>query len=441
MRRRYLPTYSLRYCPGTGARRLPLDAFEPRVPGGELEGPVTPAVASLLPAGYTTNPFPMFPHTLFKSYTVAYPPVPTVHHLVADPSADPADATAPQRLHGILRFPLFPTFATLGITDPAEVAELSDPAKRSDLPLPAAVFHLVVRMTWSVGHDGAAALESAQPLYNASVHADDAFVAQNAMPRYASAGYGALEGKYCEGPAFGFYVVGDTLARFQRPGGASALAGGLRGIVGLTQPRDWSPSRKAWFSVGAVAYQDGALYIAREVMSAPNGAGLASDKVDADIDYSGLYANRSELVKVFNADKEVVGPVVVMRNFVPGVRGVLTPESAGNSTSATRDRRLFFFTHRSAEVFAVRTSCSAGTVFDLEAGDCVPLPGGYFSNRTGLLMLSEAGVCPENHFAPPGSVACEPCPKGTFSSNRSAACAECPQNSFGEVDGRGCQPW
>eukprot|EP00741_Cyanophora_paradoxa_P009616 tig00001542_g9314.t1 len=419
----YMPTYTLRYCPGTGSQRLPLDVFEPRVPGGELEAPSgSPlAFAPLLPTGHTTNPFPMFPHTLFKS-------------------------AAPQLLHGIVRVPLFPTFAQLGITSSAERASLSSAAERSDLPLPGSVFHLVVRMSWSVSQSGAT-LVDARPLFNASVHVDDGFIVQNAMPRYASAGYGALEGKHCEAADthYGFYVVGDTVIRLKKSSsaaGQSSLGGSPDASIALTQSDAWSPSRKLWYSVGAVAFQDGALYVAREAMSASTGSGLASDKIDADV--TGKKASESDPVsvdtrtQVYNADKPVMGPVVVLHSFVPGVRGVLAPETAGNSTS-TRDKRLFFYTHRSAEVFAVRTNCSAGTVFDLAAGDCSPLPGGYFSNTTGLLILSEAGVCRENSFAPPGSTDCTPCPKGTFAANGSASCTECPQNSFGEEEGGGCQ--
>eukprot|EP00741_Cyanophora_paradoxa_P018135 tig00021038_g17509.t1 len=192
-------------------------------------------------------------------------------------------------------------------------------------------------MAWSVhtassdASSSSATLDAVLPLYNASLHLDDGFIAQNAVPRYASAGYGGLEGVYADGPRFGFYVIGDTLIRFSRPPEASsredmtALGGPLAGTLQLTEEEGWAPSRRRWYSVGAVAYQDGSLFIAREAMSAPFGDGMASDKIDVDItgkkiDFSRLYANSSELLKVFNADGEQMGPVVVVKGFVPGVR-------------------------------------------------------------------------------------------------------------------------
>eukprot|EP00741_Cyanophora_paradoxa_P020425 tig00021254_g19716.t1 len=457
----YMPTYSLRYCPASGALLLPLDAFAP--PSAAANSPL---FRLFLPDGYSTNPFPMYAPALQKAWAVAYPPAPVVQAMVADPREDPLDPSSFARLHAIVRFPLFPAAAALGLSAD-EVALLSNASLRGDIPIAGAVRHLTLRLTWLVHPpvaDGAAAagdggrgradLSAADLLHNVSIRSDDAFIAQNAAPRYASSGHGALEGRFVEGARFGFYVVGDTVLRFRRPSAAdrSAMGGAFAGEFRLTEAAGWAPSRDLWYSVGAATVQDGALFVAREVMSAPDGPGLPSDRLDADytgrkVDFSAPFATAAHLVKLAGADDESVGRAVVLRGFTPGVRGVLAPEGAppAGAPVGSGSRRLFFYTQKNPEVVAVTTDCPAGSRFALASGACVALPGGHASSRHGraqallkpyrkrlrgrrrLLTLEEADVCPPNT-------------RGTFSANASSACSPCPQNTFGLLDGAGCTP-
>eukprot|EP00741_Cyanophora_paradoxa_P019957 tig00021179_g19262.t1 len=453
----YLPTYSLRYCPGSGSLPLPLDAFSDSL---AFFGNVLVKFGHLVPPGYSTNPFPMYPSGLFKYWAVSYPPVPTVQTLVAGPRVNVSDPSSPLRVAGIVRFPLFPGAAALGVA-PAELPLLSDPARRSDIPLAGAVHHLTLRLAWlvhppatlDVKDRGRPVLDAADVVHSAALHLDDQFVAVNAVPRYGSAGYGALEGRFVDGARFGFYVVGDVVVRFRRPadpgggeGERSAIGGEIVDRLNMTEAAGWSPSRRRWYSVGAAALQGGALFIAREIMEAPDGPGLAGDTVDPDVvgrkvDFSGPFVKGAQLLKVFGAEAAAMGPVVVVNGFTTGVRGVLAPEEGSNATAnAALGRRLFFYTTKPPEVLAVRTDCPAGTLYWHADGACVGLAPGYSSNRTGLVNITEAAVCGANTFAEGGATACSPCPKGTYSEPGASACTSCPQNTFGVDAGAGCRP-
>eukprot|EP00741_Cyanophora_paradoxa_P016137 tig00000042_g15578.t1 len=212
--------------------RYPDNAVVPRIRlchfGGSVELPIEANLASLAPFGYSNVGSAMYKSTSWPTNAEAIPPGAVAHAMAADGRVE---AGGPLIYHAILRTPFFPTSAC-----PTDL--------NRGLSCPTDVKHVIARWKFAVDTASRTAQLLGAPAVIATrtVHWRDTWVLQNEVPGSAGPGFGALEGKWVEGRRYSFYVLGDEVVRFARPGAFESGIGGVESGRIRLEPEGWSPS-------------------------------------------------------------------------------------------------------------------------------------------------------------------------------------------------------
>eukprot|EP00741_Cyanophora_paradoxa_P016931 tig00020944_g16352.t1 len=413
--------------------------------------------------------------------TESLPVAGTAHAMVADGRLEPG---GPLVYHAILRIPFFPPTCKFESCRRQLCQPFCVVTKQPDLDYPCAkvsvygsfddtvrgvcpdavVKHVIALWSWNVVGTSASLRRAPVRIAERSVPHKDSCIVQNGHVGEAGAGIGALEGKFVEGHGrpFSYYVLGDEIVRLRRPGTfESGIGGEVSGRLRL-QPEGWAPSLGEWYSVRAAVYSRGSLFVVRQRHTAEDTD--CQQYLQRDIVTTG-FSNRMrsilrpsfgpvELLKIENVEGEVMGPVrVAIRNFYKEITGGYVTDNLGAMDSF--DYRspfpetpyIVLYNKQPARVIKIYTDCPAGqafnapSVFGDSVGDnCVPLPPGLYSNRTGVISEDEADVCPTGTFSEEGATSCTACPAGTYSERGAGSCYECPQNTFSQTPGTPCAP-
>eukprot|EP00741_Cyanophora_paradoxa_P023783 tig00021621_g22972.t1 len=444
--------------------RYPSNAVVPRIRlchfGGTVELPIEENLSSLAPAGYSYEGSAMYKATSWPANAEAVPPGAVAHAMAADGRVEEG---GPLVYHAVLRTPFFPTSAC-------------PTALSRGLSCPVDVVHVIARWTFGVTFaSGAASAQLLRPpsvIHTRAVNWRDTWILQNERPGVAGPGIGALEGKWVEGRRHSFYVLGDEVVRFTRPGAFESGIGGVESGRIRLQPEGWSPSVDGgWYSVPAAAYKSGSLFVVREFHTTGNTLAFPFGRTDGQGGQVWMLSTRlrkvvcrsksTHLIKIDNADSATFsGPFrTVIPSFAQGIAGahVLGDFSARawfNDDPANTGSRPFveapfiaFYAREPAFIVKVYTECPPGTTFNAAstggtvAGEnCLPLPPGLYSNRTGLISTAEASVCEAGTFSAGGATAPSICPAGTYSTAGASSCYDCPQNTYSDAPGTACKP-
>eukprot|EP00741_Cyanophora_paradoxa_P016927 tig00020944_g16348.t1 len=425
---------------------------------GAVPLPMRDSLAALAPAGYTADATGVYPggdpvafidRPEFSGYVVLperIPVGPAVHAMTADGRVEPS---GPLAYHAISRTPFFQQECS---------------AARVRGVCPSTVKHVIALWSWSLAGSVAAPRRAPVPIAERSVPLAESCIVQNGHASEAGYGIGALEGKFVEGHGrpFSYYVLGDEIIRLRRPGTfESGIGGEVSGRLRL-QPEGWAPSLSEWYSVRAAVYSRGSLFVVRQRHTAED---TDCQQYLSDQEVFTFPENRlrnivvsstgpAELLKIENVEGDAMGPVrVAIKDFYQNIGGGYVTDDLG--TLESFDYRLPFpespfivlYNKQPARVIKIYTNCPAGQTFnapsvfwDTADPDCMPLPPGLYSNRTGVISADEADVCPEGTFSEEGATSCTVCPAGTYSERGAGSCYDCPQNTYSLTDGAPCTP-
>eukprot|EP00741_Cyanophora_paradoxa_P003907 tig00000737_g3801.t1 len=406
-------------------------------------------LASIAPAGYgaaaggvyKSVPWPQEGGAFFAD---AFPPGASLQAIAADGRVE---AGGPLLYHALVRIPFFPN-ASLAACPAPLVSGIC--GARS-------VAHVVALFTWRVDAAAFSEAPTGIRLHNASLPAPatyrtavfthtpprvlrtevvalaDHWIIQNERPLHAGPGYGYLEGRWVDPPdgRYAFYVTGDRVVRVRK---ANAYQSGLAGTVIDGEVRiygegAWKGTRAAWTSVATAVYKDGTLFVAQELHTQTNTRvfTFASDRETRPryvhsrrMKRAAERAPGSRLLRLRGVDGAAfelgaagVRVDLVVASFPANVLSASTVDDFSSGRMFEGDPSLPFAELSWAAVFNRSVA-----IADL----CTPLPAGRYSSEPGLLLDTDAPLCPNGTFSQAGSTECAVCEAGTFSGLGADSC-------------------
>eukprot|EP00741_Cyanophora_paradoxa_P014528 tig00020805_g14009.t1 len=220
--------------------KFPSNTVEPRIRlchfGGVVEISFDAHLSSITPVDHSNEGSAMYKSEWWQRNAEAIPPGAVAHAMAADGRVE---ADGPLIYHAIIRHPFFPT----GACPESFQRDLSCAAFN--------VSHVVARWSFAVTPSTGEATLLRPP----------SVILARSVSWY---------GKWVEGRRHSFYVLGDEVVRFSRPGAFESGIGGVESGRIRLQPDGWSPTLQGWYSVPAAVYKSGSLFIVRELHTASN---------------------------------------------------------------------------------------------------------------------------------------------------------------------------